>query len=124
MGLNLGDFDRDSAVLTIGETKFFKSRLVPVGSDLRRVLEVYIDHQWPPAYRTEETPLLGTVKYERILRQTAELVYSDCAKKQASIAPRPPDFNHGYTISVIPLPWSGLSPGIAKARTYSACCRI
>jgi integrase/recombinase XerD len=32
--LNLVDFDRISGVLTIRETKFFKSRFVPVGSDL------------------------------------------------------------------------------------------
>jgi len=36
--LNIEDFDRKSGVLTIRETKFFKSRLVPVGPDLRRVL--------------------------------------------------------------------------------------
>jgi integrase/recombinase XerD len=36
--LNIEEFDRNSGVLTIRETKFFKSRLVPVGPDLRRVL--------------------------------------------------------------------------------------
>ena len=46
--LNIGDFDRDSGVLTIRETKFFKSRFVPIGPDLRRLLEAYIDRQWSP----------------------------------------------------------------------------
>ena len=74
--LNLEDFDRDAGVLTIRETKFFKSRLIPIGPDLHRVLEAYIGQQWPPAYRMGATPLLGTVKRQRILRQTAELVYT------------------------------------------------
>ena len=60
--LNIEDFERNSGVLTIRETKFFKSRLVPVGPDLRRVLEAYIDQQWPSVHHTEKTPLLGTAK--------------------------------------------------------------
>ncbi len=105
LGLNLGDFDRDSAVLTIRETKFFKSRLVPIGPDLYRVLDTCIDHQWPPAYRTEETPLLGTVKYERILRQTAELVYKRLREEagihrsaSARFQPRLHDFRHTFAV--------------------------
>ena len=103
--LNLEDFDRDSGVLTIRETKFFKSRFVPVGPDLRRVLEAYIDHQWPPAHRTETTPLLGTVKYQRITRQTAELVYKRLREEagvhrsaQARFQPRLHDFRHTFAV--------------------------
>ncbi len=36
--LTLADFDTGTAVLTIRETRFFKSRFVPVGNDLRGVL--------------------------------------------------------------------------------------
>jgi integrase/recombinase XerD len=103
--LNLGDFDRDSAVLTIRETKFFKSRLVPIGSDLRRVLEVYIDHQWLPVQSAETTPLLGTVKDDRILRQTAELVYRRLREEagvhrstSARFQPRLHDFRHTFAV--------------------------
>src|ERR1700679_922276 len=45
--LTLDDFDTDTGVLTIRETKFFKSRFVPVGADLRGVLCNYIERQWP-----------------------------------------------------------------------------
>ena len=45
--LTLADFDTDTGVLTIRETKFFKSRFVPVGTDLRGVLRRYIERQWP-----------------------------------------------------------------------------
>jgi integrase/recombinase XerD len=103
--LNLGDFDRGSAVLTIRETKFFKSRLVPIGPDLRRLLEAYIDQQWPRVQRTETTPLLGTIKNERILRQTAELVYKRLREEagvhrptSARFQPRLHDFRHTFAV--------------------------
>jgi integrase/recombinase XerD len=103
--LNIGDFDRDSGVLTIRETKFFKSRFVPIGPDLRRLLEAYIDRQWPPAHRAETTPLLGTVSYERILRQTAELVFKRLREEagihrssDARYQPRLHDFRHTFAV--------------------------
>jgi site-specific recombinase XerD len=105
LSLNLGDFDHDTAVLTIRETKFFKSRLVPIGPDLRRVLEAYIDQQWPPAMRAETTPLLGTIKNERILRQTAELVHKRLREEagvhrstSARFQPRLHDFRHTFAV--------------------------
>jgi len=56
--LNIEDFDRNSGVLTIRDTKFFKSRLVPVDLTCGGVLEAYIDQQWPSVHHTENTPLL------------------------------------------------------------------
>ena len=103
--LNLEDFDRDAGVLTIRETKFFKSRLIPIGPDLHRVLEAYIGQQWPPAYRIGATPLLGTVKQQRILRQTAELVYMRlredagvCRSADARYQPRLHDLRHTFAV--------------------------
>ena len=54
--LKLEDFDAEAGVLTIRETKFFKSRLVPVGADLNGVLCGYIDRQCPGRRCTEPTP--------------------------------------------------------------------
>ncbi|MGA3049365.1 MAG: tyrosine-type recombinase/integrase [Terracidiphilus sp.] len=103
--LNISDFDRDSGVLTIRETKFFKSRFVPVGHDLCRLLEAYIDRQWSPAHRTGSTPILGTVKYQRITRQTAELVYKRVREEagvhrspKARFQPRLHDFRHTFAV--------------------------
>ena len=103
--LNLEDFDHNTGVLTIRESKFFKSRLIPIGSDLQRVLDVYVDQQWPPAYRMDRTPLLGTVKYQRITRQTAELVYKRlreeagvCRSTDARFQPRLHDLRHTFAV--------------------------
>jgi integrase len=103
--LNIEDFDRNSGVLTIRETKFFKSRLVPVGPDLRRVLEAYIDQQWPSVHHTENTPLLGTVKLQRITRNTAEEVFQKLREeagvhrsREARYQPRLHDFRHSFAL--------------------------
>jgi integrase len=41
LALNLADADLEQAVLTIRRTKFYKSRLVPLGRDLARALREY-----------------------------------------------------------------------------------
>ena len=45
LSLKIRDVDHAGAVLTIRDSKFFKSRLVPVGSKTVQVLSDYIDHR-------------------------------------------------------------------------------
>ncbi len=40
--LTLADCDLEQSLLTIRETKFYKSRLVPLGPDLRQALQLYL----------------------------------------------------------------------------------
>jgi integrase/recombinase XerD len=103
--LRTADFDADAGVLTIRETKFFKSRFVPVGPDLARVLRDYIRRQWSGRTRTDATPLLGTHKGEPILRQTAELVFKRLREeagvlrsKDARYQPRLHDLRHTFAV--------------------------
>jgi len=103
--LNIEDFDRDSGVITIRETKFFKSRLVPVGPDLCRVLIAYIDRQWTPTDRIEGCPLLGTVKHKRVTRRIAETVFQRLREEagvhrsaEARFQPRLHDFRHTFAV--------------------------
>ena len=103
--LTLADFDTETGVLTIRETKFFKSRFVPVGNDLRGVLCRYIERQWPQRSRSETTPLLGTVKGTPIMRQTAELVFKRLREQagvsrsdDATFQPRLHDFRHTFAV--------------------------
>ena len=42
MRLTLADVDLPEAVLTIRGTKFYKSRLVPIGPDLAHALKIYV----------------------------------------------------------------------------------
>jgi len=103
--LTLADFDTGTGVFTIRETKFFKSRFVPVGNDLRGALCRYIDRQWPQSLRSETTPLLGTVKGAPITRQTAELVFKRLREQagvsrsdDATFQPRLYDFRHTFAV--------------------------
>lgn len=103
--LTLADFDTEADVLTVRETKFFKSRFVPVGPDLSGALRDYIDKQWTARLRTETTPLLGSRKGERVSRQTAELVFKRI-RQQAGVSrspdarfqPRLHDFRHTFAV--------------------------
>ncbi|MDQ2783441.1 MAG: tyrosine-type recombinase/integrase [Chloroflexota bacterium] len=45
IGLTLGDVDLRERVLTIRETKFYKSRLVPIGRRLAAALSMYIEQR-------------------------------------------------------------------------------
>jgi site-specific recombinase XerD len=103
--LTLTDFDTDAGVLTIRQTKFFKSRFVPVGPDLSGVLRDYIDRQWSGRLCTETTPLLGSRKGEPVSRQTAELVFKRIRQqagvarsKDARFQPRLHDFRHTFAV--------------------------
>jgi len=103
--LRIADFDADAGVLTIRETKFFKSRFVPLGPDLARVLCDYMKRQWSGRTRTDATPLFGTHKGEPILRQTAELVFKRLREeagvlrsKEARYQPRLHDFRHTFAV--------------------------
>jgi integrase/recombinase XerD len=107
--LNVDDFDVENRVLTIHETKFFKSRFVPVGEDLGRVLREYLDRQWPVERRTSTAPLLRTQEYERIKRQTAELVFKRLREKAgvarpstARYQPRLHDFRQNADSPIMP----------------------
>jgi len=105
LNLKLADFDSAAGVLTIQRTKFYKSRFVPVGPDLGRVLRNYIDRQWSGRPRTDTSPLLTTQKAEPIMRQTAELVFKrlreEAAVSRSSDArfqPRLHDFRHTFAV--------------------------
>jgi len=57
--LTLGDYERKDGVLLIRDSKFHKSRLIPLGEDATREMESYLDarvrRQFP---RNAESPLL------------------------------------------------------------------
>ena len=100
--LSLADFDLTAGVLTIRESKFYKSRFVPVGPDLLEALRRYIARQWS-ARVSGTTPLLGTRRAKRISRQLAETTFQ-YLRKEAGVSrpggprsqPRLHDFRHTF----------------------------
>jgi site-specific recombinase XerD len=104
--LTLADVDLAAAVITIRDTKFYKTRLVPLGPDLQQVVQAYAAERrtprWPqgPAAaffvdRTGAPLLAGTVRraFGR-LRACAGVARTDGAR----YPPRLHDFRHTFTV--------------------------
>ena len=73
IGLNRTDVDLCDGILTVRDTKFYKTRLVPIGSDLIRVLTVYEAQRSTHLLGgAPDTPFLLTRGDKRLSRATAE----------------------------------------------------
>lgn len=74
LALNLEDVDLQTGILTIRQTKFYKSRLTPIGADLRALLIAYQGR-----HRAGDTgnnkPFLTDRTGRRIAKQTAQRSY-------------------------------------------------
>jgi integrase/recombinase XerD len=71
VSLTLADVDLDAAMLQVRESKFYKSRLVPVGADLRNVLAQHVTRrQTDRAY--SDAPLFVRRTGDRLTRGAAE----------------------------------------------------
>lgn len=104
--LKLQDVDLNDQVLTIRKTKFFKSRLVPIGDDLTKALRRYHAHQWSSRETTDESTLLSCRARQPIKHQTARLVFyrmraeaNVWREKTARYQPRLHDFRHTFAVT-------------------------
>jgi site-specific recombinase XerD len=106
LALDTRDVDLRQALLTVRETKFYKTRLVPVGADLVGVLRRYRDRHGRTAVPAPADPFLSDHRGHRISRQTAELVFKR-VRQQAGLdravdrtfAPRLHDFRHTFALN-------------------------
>jgi integrase len=72
--LNVDDVDLHNRILIVRQTKFYKSRLVPVGNDLHDVLLAY-HRKHRVGTITADEPFLTDRKGRRIAKQTAQHSY-------------------------------------------------
>jgi len=82
VALTMADVDLREAILTIRETKFYKSRLVPIGADL---VDRLVRHraQQTAKSRRADAPFLSDRHGRPISRQTAELVFKRVREQAA-----------------------------------------
>ena len=99
------DVDFRERILTIRETKFYKSRLVPVSPDLAAVLRYYFQKQWQGKRWTPESPFLVTYDGRPVTCQTAELAFKriryEAGVKRTDgfhFQPRLHDFRHTFAV--------------------------
>jgi integrase/recombinase XerD len=121
--LTMNDVDLDQAVLCVRKTKFYKTRMVPLGKDLTMALSHYVrqrnlvhahDPESPFFCFRDDRPLSqSAVRYAfRRLRAIAGVSRHDGARYQ----PRIHDLRHSGTVH-------RLVAGIAAERIYSGFCR-
>jgi integrase/recombinase XerD len=75
LSLTLGDVDLENAVLLVRESKFYKSRWVPIGSDLRAVLEQHIQLRGTHHRNNPNAPLFVVRNGSALTRHAAEVAF-------------------------------------------------
>jgi integrase/recombinase XerD len=103
--LDIGDVDLDEAVLTVRRTKFFKTRLVPLGKDLARVLIDYRQRCDQLPSSSADRPFFRMRNGERIEQFTVERTFR-LLRKIACVSrpggarrqPRLHDFRHAAAV--------------------------
>jgi integrase/recombinase XerD len=106
LGLDRADVDLESCLLTVRQTKFFKTRLVPVSRELGGVLAQYAKQRpAPPLKPGEAIPFFTACRAGRVKRATLECCFrrlcehasirrSDGARYQ----PRLHDLRHTFAV--------------------------
>ncbi len=75
LSLTLADVDLPAGILTIRESKFYKTRLVPMGPDLSGVLETYVARRAKEYSTKPDAALFLTRNGTPLARYTAENVF-------------------------------------------------
>jgi integrase/recombinase XerD len=110
IGLTLGDVDHRDRVLTIRETKFYKSRQVPIGQRLAAALTTYIERRGAlPTPLGDRSALLSTRFGQRLIYQRVVMFFQRVRSGAGIVCPhgepRPPrlhDLRHNSGSRIIP----------------------
>jgi integrase/recombinase XerD len=121
LNLNLADVDLNDRVLYVRRSKFYKTRLVPIGTDLTQVLREYAQRRYKRSPLVPDAPFLLTSRGERVLRAGAEQAFRRM-RSQAKVRredggryqPRLHDLRHTAAVTRL-VSW--------YPSTCSACCR-
>lgn len=128
IGLTLGDVDLPERLLTIRKTKFYKSRLVPIGQQLSAALTRYIEQRGAlPTPLGDRSAFLCARYGQRLIYQCVVTLFHRVRARAGIVcphgeprAPRLHDIRHTAATHRLIACW----PGTAKARTCSNSCRV
>lgn len=110
--LTLDDVDAKSGTLRIRESKFHKSRIIPLSADARRELRRYLKQRLAASFdTTPQSPLLGNLRgAHRTLRAYTgtglshgihELLHAAHVQNADGRRPRVHDFRHSFAVQVL-----------------------
>jgi integrase/recombinase XerD len=101
--LRLADVDLDYGVITIRETKFYKSRLVPMGSDVVQLLRTYLatpgrwNQHYRPVFQSRQHKRLGHSTLDANFRRLC--ILAGVRRRSASFRqPRLHDLRHTFAV--------------------------
>jgi integrase/recombinase XerD len=105
LSLEQTDLDFDSGVITVRETKFYKSRLVPIGTDLLHLLEQYRETQQHQKNDSPGTRFFRTARGQPVKVKIAEASFRKLRRlagvarcDDSSYQPRLHDFRHTFAV--------------------------
>jgi integrase/recombinase XerD len=105
LALNLADVDLAAAILTIRESKFYKTRLVPIGPDLTGALAAYAARRSTDYSADPEAPFFISRTGTPLKRRTAENLFRRlCARAGVKrddgcrFQPRLHDLRHAFAV--------------------------
>ena len=117
--LDLGDVDLQGGTITIRETKFFKTRILPLPDSVMAELRDYLEPGGVPVRRRTHSPgCSGTSRAARVIRQEAIawllvdiLRRAELKPLRGQTGPRLHDLRHSMVVNRI-LEWyrSGINP--------------
>jgi site-specific recombinase XerD len=101
--LRLMDVDLSVGLITIRDTKFYKSRLVPLGRDVRKLLQQYLE--MPARQNQHYRPLFQTKSCNPIRLQVVEKCFVRLRRiagiarhDESSYQPRLHDLRHSFAV--------------------------
>jgi len=116
LGLRIADVDLAQDLIRIRETKFYKTRLVPIGGDVHRVIEKYLSSL--NRKKRADSPLFQSKKRERIKAAIAERTFKRlrkmCGIRRARILFR---FNPASMIFATRSQFTGSPTGTGREQT-------
>jgi integrase len=101
--LSLADVALSDRLITIRESKFYKSRFVPIGQDLHRILLEYRDksprrnHAHQPFFQSREKRMISTASAQNSFRRLCELAKVRRIDTTGS-QPRLHDLRHTFAV--------------------------
>lgn len=105
LALTLADVDLAAAILTIRESKFYKTRLVPIGADLTGTLTAYAGQRSTDYPAGPEAPFFVSRTGTRLIRQTAEKTFARLRTRAgvkrddgSRFQPRLHDLRHAFAV--------------------------
>jgi len=105
LALTLADVDLDAGILCIRESKFYKTRLVPIGKDLIRILTLYTVSR-RQRHAEPASPFFLSRAGNAVTRQNAEMAFCRlrvcanvvCGAADARHQPRLHDLRHSFAV--------------------------